>query len=54
MTSIDENLRQAHEKMKISSLVDDESLAELNALSVTQGSSFVHFKVFAVARYQGT
>jgi hypothetical protein len=45
---------QAHAQMKLSTLVDDKSWAELNALTVTEGSSFVHFKVFAVARYQGT
>lgn len=53
VTEIVGHLSQAHAEMKLSTLVDDESLAELNALSVTQGGSFVHFKVFAVARYQG-
>jgi hypothetical protein len=39
--------------MKLTSLVDDENLRELKYMTISQGESFIHFQVLAVARYAG-
>lgn len=42
---------QASFSSPLSSRMDDQDLIELKQLTVTQGSSWVHFQVLAVARY---
>ena len=44
---------QATTPLQLSSLLDDETLRELKTLTITQGAAFLHFQIFAVARYPG-
>ena len=37
---------------KLTSLLDDEQLAELKSMKIVQGQSFLHLQIFALARYE--
>ncbi|EKX40528.1 hypothetical protein GUITHDRAFT_113314 [Guillardia theta CCMP2712] len=45
---------QSTSPAKLTSLMDDEQLSELRSMKVIQGQAFIHFQIFAVARYEET